>query len=912
MAKYIWTDADGGGLNRYVLFRRSFELAGEPRGGEINIFADTRYRLIVNGTVVGHGPARFFAAKPEYDVYDIAPFLRQGRNVVAAVVNSYGDQSFHSEAGIGGLVAWGQAADDAGASVSLDTDDGWKAVPSPGHRSDTSKLSFALNRGELLDTRLMPQGWDLPEFDDADWPDAVPIEDQDHWGELCERSIPLLDEREILARRRIGTWVARYAEEEEVHSFILMTGSEKFHGRNQLGGAFTWLHSPRGQDVTLGGWWGSYWLNGRLLQPREREDVSLRRDFPVRLKEGWNSLFITETCHSGAWECLLGLPRGAGLEISAEKESDSPNTFLLAGPWSGEALERAKKDVVALTSPDDLPDEYGPWQPWPRDRTAGSAYSERCWKTLMPIPGDDSLVVSGRRYASVVGRDTLVLLYDFGTEVLGRPILDLTAGEGTVVDLAYSEQLVDGMAGGLRGHNVRMAERYVMRGGRQRLQTFHPRGMRYLEVLVQGRLDGFELHGVALSRANYPVRDIGRFKCSDPVLNDVWRLGRATLHACMEDAYLDCPRRERGLYSGDFFVQFHSNLAAFGDTALFRRCIELFLLGQDERGFIGAGAHGLTPGRHPDYTAILAQALWRYYEATGDIDFLRSMQPRLKKLLDGLAGLQLPDGDLLDGSDMSPYIDLSHMDRGGINCALNCFYQRGFHDGARILNVLGDAEAAATCRSRADALAAAIRREFWDEERGVFTDRRRADVPDTDPSIPANALPLLYDIADERQAPRVLEWVLDAMAHNFRVPDPRRPSDSHVTAYFSFYALGTLYKYGKVAEAEEFIRANWGWMLDKGAWTCWEFFTPRASLCHAWGSSPTHYLSTQVLGVTFPEPGNSDQVLIAPHPGSLTWAEGIYPHPAGPIRVSWRVQGGQLLLEVEAPEGVDVQTAIET
>jgi len=908
MAKYIWTDDSGQGLNRYALFRRTFELADGPVQGRLNIFADTRYRLLVNGVVLGHGPARFFVARPEYDSYDIAPFLNPGVNVVAVMVNSYGASNFHAERSIGGLIAWGQVSDDTGTAVGLATDGSWKAMESPGHRPDTSNISFALNQGELLDARRMPHGWELPDFDDADWPAAVPLADQDHWGELQERSIPPLDEREVLARRRLGTWVAGYADREHLYSFILMAPPGARRLRSQAGAAFTYLYSPRDQEVTLGAFWGSYWLNGEAIEPVPREDIDLRRDFRVKLRAGWNSLVVSEMPHCGAWEFYLGVPRGAGIEVSAEKEAGSPNTFLVAGPWACEDVAETQQSLAGVQSPEELPEDFGPWRPWPREMSAESPYFERSWKTFVPLHGGGTLTQDGADYAAVVGSDTLVLLYDFGGEVLGRPLLDFEAADGTVVDLTYTERLRDDGVAEHRGrHNVRMAERYIAREGRQRLHTFHPRGMRYLEVLVRGNLASFDLKKVALTRANYPVRRAGWFECSDPELNEIWALGPPALHECMEDAFLDCPWRERGLYSGDFLVQFHSNLAVYGDTDLFRRCIELFLLSQDESGFIAAGAHGIKPGRHPDYTAVLVQGLWRYWACTGDTDFLERARPRLEKLMQALAGLKLPAGDLLDGSDLHPYLDLGRMDRSGINCTLNCFYQRAFHDAARIMDVLGDGAASEGYRAQAEALAAAVRREFWDEERGVFTDRRSGDVPTPQPSVQANSLALLYDIADEEQAPRALDYLTRAMLSNFRVPEPQRNDDCNVAPYFSFYALGALLRYGRVAEAQQFIKDCWGRMVRHGAWTTWEFFVDDASWCHAWATSPTHYLSTEILGVSFPEPGDRNVVRVEPRPGSLTWAAGAYPHPEGPIRVRWEAKGGCLLLEIEAPEAVHVQ-----
>jgi hypothetical protein len=405
------------------------------------------------------------------------------------------------------------------------------------------------------------------------------------------------------------------------------------------------------------------------------------------------------------------------------------------------------------------------------------------------------------------------------------------------------------------------------------------------------------------------VANVGSFECSDGVLNEVWRLGRTTLEACMEDAYLDCPWRERGLYSGDFLVQFMANLAAFGDTRLFRRCIELFLLAQGDSGLVPGGAHGLPPGRHPDYSAILPQALWQYWARTGETEFLVAMAPRLRRLVEGLDALPKGPHGLIDGSDLDAYIDLSHMDRGGVNCALNCFQQRGLADAARVFEQIGQADAARRWARQADRLAQAVRESFWNDHAGAFVDRLAADVPSTGPSVAANALPVLYGIADEAQARRATEWLVEAMAHNFRTAEPSDNRDCNVTPYFSFYALGALYRGGRSGEARRFMRDYWGRMLDRGAWTCWEYFVdrPGASRCHAWSASPTYYLSSRVLGVRLPEPGNPRRVCICPQGGGLAWAEGRYPHDDGVIQVSWQRKAGRLVVEYDAPEGVNVE-----
>jgi hypothetical protein len=484
-------------------------------------------------------------------------------------------------------------------------------------------------------------------------------------------------------------------------------------------------------------------------------------------------------------------------------------------------------------------------------------------------------------------------------------VLDFTATAGPVVDVAYTERLKpDGTADVHQRYFVDMMERCVAREGRQAWQTFHPRGFRYLEVLVKGDLASFELHGVALTRAAYPVVPIGAFECSDPTLNRIWALGPPTLRACMEDAYLDCPWRERGLYTGDFFVEFYSNLAAFGDTALFRRCIELFFTSQGDNGLIRPCPHGLPPGRHPDYSAILVQCLWHYWARTGDLAFLREMSTGLKRLLSGLDALRVEGSELCDGTSFHPYVDGPQAKRGGATCGFNCFVQRAFADGARVLDLVGEVALAERYRQRADSLAAAIRDTFWSERHQAFAEHPPSAVPDAPPSVTANALALLYDIAECDQVQPALDWLIAALRRNLTTSGPKGETIATIGSYFAFYGLGALYHHGRAAEAEDFIRRSWGWLLDRGAWTCWEHWPQTDSHCHAWSTAPTWYLSSRVLGIEFPVPGNPDLIRILPQPGTLQWARGVYPHPKGPIRVEWRREGDKFHVQFECPDGV--------
>ena len=87
-----------------------------------------------------------------------------------------------------------------------------------------------------------------------------------------------------------------------------------------------------------------------------------------------------------------------------------------------------------------------------------------------------------------------------------------------------------------------------------------------------------------IRNTGYPVQVVGSFACSDPFFDWLWRTGAATQVACMEDTFLDCPWRERGLYTADAMVQYQVTRALTADARLARRCLWLWSVNQRADG----------------------------------------------------------------------------------------------------------------------------------------------------------------------------------------------------------------------------------------------------------------------------------------------------------------------------------------
>jgi alpha-L-rhamnosidase len=164
------------GCNRWFLLRRSVQLATTPPAAPVRATCDGRYQLFVNGVRIGRGPVRSSPMTQKFDSYDLAPHLRPGKNAVAALVHTYGvDTAWYETVqgmwrpsfGDGGW--WLEGEGDAAVfSTGLE----WRILRSDAWTERTPRLNASLGFVEVLDGRLLPQGWTEPSFDDAYWPQA--------------------------------------------------------------------------------------------------------------------------------------------------------------------------------------------------------------------------------------------------------------------------------------------------------------------------------------------------------------------------------------------------------------------------------------------------------------------------------------------------------------------------------------------------------------------------------------------------------------------------------------------------------------------------------------------------------------------------------------------------------------------
>jgi len=198
-------------------FRKSFDLSSVPEEFIIHISADNRYRLFVNGKAVCFGPARGDLSHWFYESIDIARYLKQGKNLLAAVVWNFGDDKPWAQFSLKtALIVQGNSAPEQ----IVNTDNSWKVIkdksyqPASADAKETLGQFIVVGPCDRVDAAQYPWNWESETFNDQNWSKAKTIDighprgvgSDINWV-LTPRRIPQMEQKEqrFASVRRVST-----------------------------------------------------------------------------------------------------------------------------------------------------------------------------------------------------------------------------------------------------------------------------------------------------------------------------------------------------------------------------------------------------------------------------------------------------------------------------------------------------------------------------------------------------------------------------------------------------------------------------------------------------------------------------------------------------------------------------------
>ncbi len=185
---------------RVLHFRRSFDLKEKPETFKINVSADQRFILYVNGELVARGPARGDLYNWYYDTIDIVSHLKKGKNVIAALVWHAGRKAPLAQ--LSNRLAF--ILDGATtAEEFIATPSNWKMKSSSAY--SPISLQWFVGPGDDIDGSKYDWGWTDVDFDDSKWRKASSVGAgftvDTQYGEISwmlkKREIPQLEEKQV-------------------------------------------------------------------------------------------------------------------------------------------------------------------------------------------------------------------------------------------------------------------------------------------------------------------------------------------------------------------------------------------------------------------------------------------------------------------------------------------------------------------------------------------------------------------------------------------------------------------------------------------------------------------------------------------------------------------------------------------
>ena len=519
-------------------------------------------------------------------------------------------------------------------------------------------------------------------------------------------------------------------------------------------------------------------------------------------------------------------------------------------------------------------------------------------------------------HPQIKGFHGIYALVDLGKESAGYFHIDIDAPAGTKVYVGYGEHLVDlrvrSFVGGRCFTGV-----YTCAGGRQRFTHYAKRlGLRYLQIFVTSF--DFKLYYAGIRNADYPLKDVCRFRSSDSLHNKIYHVCLDTLRLCMHEHYEDCPWREQSLYAMDSRNQMLSGYYSFGEYDFPKASLRLLGHGLRPDGLLELCAPAKVSVCIPSFSLMWIVELYEYVLFSGDYRFAAEMFGTVEKIihkfwLHSRSEDQLPpcgnpgDWNLYEWSDWMDNSLFPVRKAGEVNtdAPLTLFYAIALDAAAKLaawLTRRHDPDDEHDYRRQYSwydmlhkSVVSSFHDAYWNEEREAYAtyivNGRKIHYSELTHALAlyAGAVPQQYvqrvaDILTGRKGPNLIGYEEEIQEVAPGCPNRFVP----VTLSHSIFKYEALLKLGSKYATYVFddVAEKWGYMLYNGATSFWEHidgpmaFGDAGSLCHGWSAIPVILYGKYVLGIEPVRPGFTD-FDFKPLETPLIYASGQVPLPQG-------------------------------
>jgi len=530
---------------------------------------------------------------------------------------------------------------------------------------------------------------------------------------------------------------------------------------------------------------------------------------------------------------------------------------------------------------------------------------------------------------------------DAGENTFGRVRVRLKRGGPVILALTTGESIPE-----IHRYDRRATDVFTLSDGESFVTT--PTGFRFVKLIALSSTQGMlDVEPLVIQHIRHPVEPAGQFKCSDPILDDIWEVCAHTLHLCMQNEIWDGTKRDQLPWMGELVAEALSAYHVFGDARLVRRSLAVLAeLGPaparplDEQVYPGLQAVWKTEGGElngiPAYTLWWVVGLADYVRYTGDRSLAAEYVPELLATLRHIARHVASDGlwHLRRNRNTQAWTPPSVTSCETCLHLLACL---ALAEGTKLAASLGRLEVAEYGSVLWEHLVDAARRAWFGSDLATLR-----SAPAAPPSHSPHRRILDLPAAGQELAPTHHAYAMAIRSGCLSSTEAAEMFDRlqasvppYPMTYWHRYAdLEAAAQVGQIRWGLDYLRQHWGSALMAGMPTLWETFDPswlgpdphgmsivhgesatyggyRTAHCYGGAAGPAAWLHRAVLGVT-PAKDGFAAIRFSPALGDLEWAEGSIPSPHGPIYVSLRQRSGaRPSAEITVPKDVELQISPE-
>lgn len=510
------------------------------------------------------------------------------------------------------------------------------------------------------------------------------------------------------------------------------------------------------------------------------------------------------------------------------------------------------------------------------------------------------------RITPLADNSGITIIFDFAATIVGRFELELTAPQGTVVDICHNESIKKDRLAVSHSHNsYHFVDRYILRQGRQKIgNSVHDRGFRMVQIVLRNFTESIIIHEAKAIDNRYPFTQRAYFNCNDLLLNRIWAACCETLKPCITDVFTDCPWRERSFWVNDLVVENITSLQAFGCEKVHKRAFQM--------AFSEVLEEGILPGVCPcpenlDHFVLVPTSLFiiimlkDYLMYSGDRELIKESWPYIISILETFNKWEDKHGFILPPGKYRNFFDWG-FEANGISfnnkktSLLNYLYIMAMKSTIKLAKFAGKRINNAKYENNIKKISGNLEKYFFKENGKRLADWLENDVPSTHSSQLAHAFALLSGEYSQDKRKSLEDALSD---NNLLMPE----------LYLHYFIFHAMLLCGKEEEGLERIRKYWGAIVNTGSPTIWEAgvykcgkeaFGGDGSLCHGFSTSPIDFFQTVILGIRPISPG-FETFKVEPRTLGLNFVEGRVPTPHGNIYLKWKRIDAYLEVELRVP-----------